>query len=852
MARRIVYDAKTSLKFASGGSVNAINLGNSSTLNRSDQFSVSMWFKHTAELAAANTYLMARASAWYIRRTAGANNIQVGIYNQVPTQIATTAYTLPDNGVWHHLVVTCTTTVVKYYLDGQLIQSPAMTATSFTQNSNPTIIGGWDGTTAGFNYEGNLEEVRYYSSVLTQDEVTKLYNNNIVPKGCVGEWLLNEGSGTTATDTVGTNNGTISGATWSTDVPTKPRLKTRNYTSSLNFNGSSAFVNCGTGTDNTIANLSLACWVYLPKRGATNSTFMAKDSNSGGRSWVFRAATTNQLAFEVDGTGTFLQSSEVLPFGQWIEVVLTAGNVSGANQDYVMYVNGKIFASGTKPKITANSTNGLYFGKRNYTGAEDYLTGNLADCRMWNRTLSATEVSNMYYNGTVPTTGLTGRWLISGDSGTTITDSSGYGNTGTITAATFSSNIPMPLRLKTRNYISSLKFDGSTNTCVTTNTAATQLSTGTISIWFNPTATNSSYRVLMAKNNAYGVFLKDDTLIIYDWGGTSDRTTSIKPSKNNWHMATVTFQSGVTNGTTVYLDGLPVLTTTMTVSNQNTALVFGNTSGQCLTGNLVEARLWNKVLSASEVANLYYSNSIDRSTLVGEWLISGNAGTSVLDTSGNSNTATVSGATFSSNTPFTTRKLVNGNLVNNGYFSDIPNLYTPQTANAWIDGTASGSTTNPPIYKWRKYSSSVAQTCNFTSSNELQLTNAGGLSAYCWVGSDRNVALSAPTYTTMMENDIKVTPNTSYTLTVRAKADFTPATGQISVNATTNSGDGTDLTFNSASYNSITSDYQIFTKTFTTDATAQWISIVIKNGIVGVTAVAGTLTIDYIELKPTN
>lgn len=79
-------------------------------------------------------------------------------------------------------------------------------------------------------------EVRMWNRVLDANEVSALEFSNTVPNGLVGEWLLNEGSGTTATDTSGNGrNGVISGATWSTDAQFKSRLaSTRNNSAVYN------------------------------------------------------------------------------------------------------------------------------------------------------------------------------------------------------------------------------------------------------------------------------------------------------------------------------------------------------------------------------------------------------------------------------------------------------------------------------------------------------------------------------------------------------------------------------------------------------------------------------------------
>jgi hypothetical protein len=70
-------------------------------------------------------------------------------------------------------------------------------------------------STPGFgesHFLGGLAEVRMWNRALSETEVSDLYHFNTVPEGLVAEWLLWEETGTTAFDTIGGHDGTISGA----------------------------------------------------------------------------------------------------------------------------------------------------------------------------------------------------------------------------------------------------------------------------------------------------------------------------------------------------------------------------------------------------------------------------------------------------------------------------------------------------------------------------------------------------------------------------------------------------------------------------------------------------------------
>jgi len=88
------------------------------------------------------------------------------------------------------------------------------------------------------NYtKGKLYDVRLYNRALTDDEcLARYYNNENITSGRVGWWKMNEGSGTTITDSQGTNHGTLTGGSWKAEVMDKNRSQTngRNQVSGRN------------------------------------------------------------------------------------------------------------------------------------------------------------------------------------------------------------------------------------------------------------------------------------------------------------------------------------------------------------------------------------------------------------------------------------------------------------------------------------------------------------------------------------------------------------------------------------------------------------------------------------------
>ncbi len=141
------------------------------------------------------------------------------------------------------------------------------------------------------------------------------------------------------------------------------------------------------------------------------------------------------------------------------------------------------------------------------------------------------------------------------------------------------------------------------------NPAALQVGTGSISAWIKTSGAGNQYRGIVTKLNAFGLYLRNNRLIIHDFGSNSRRDTGVNLDDNTWHHVAVTFQSGVANGTIIYIDGTARLTTTMTVVNQLQPVIIGaGTDADSYAGNFAgsidEVLLYNTVLPASVISSI--------------------------------------------------------------------------------------------------------------------------------------------------------------------------------------------------------------------------------------------------------
>ena len=181
-------------------------------------------------------------------------------------------------------------------------------------------------------------------------------------------------------------------------------------------------------------------------------------------------------------------------------------------------------------------------------------------------------------------------------SGSTWYDLSGGGNNGTLTnGPTYDSANK-----------GSIVFDGTNDHVECSNDSSFQIYEGTISAWIKAQNGNSSYRSIIAKGNAWGIFLYNDIFSTYSWGNVARRETGIDLGDNNWHYVAMSFTNTLgtpSNNAILYVDGISVLTTTVTHSNHNISVKIGENgnAGQEFYGNISSAKIYNRALSSTEI-----------------------------------------------------------------------------------------------------------------------------------------------------------------------------------------------------------------------------------------------------------
>lgn len=220
----------------------------------------------------------------------------------------------------------------------------------------------------------------------SSDEDTQAVTLTILDSG-LRVWLkLNETSGTTAADSSGNSaNGTlVNGATWTTGQSGN----------GVNLDGSNDHVSLPAGLANFTGGLTITLWVRVDTVGDYARFVDLGVGQSNQNIWFGRVGTTNNLGFKVyNGTagGTQVTATGAIATGSWQHFAVTQTSTGAV----VIYKNGAQIATGstTVPVNVTRASN--YLGRSNWS-ANAYLDGVLDDVRIYNRTLSATEVSLVY------------------------------------------------------------------------------------------------------------------------------------------------------------------------------------------------------------------------------------------------------------------------------------------------------------------------------------------------------------------------------------------------------------------------------------------------------------------------
>jgi hypothetical protein len=353
-------------------------------------------------------------------------------------------------GQWNFATATYTGSAIYMYVNGSKIpeEITGISGTLGTNSGQLCIMRSWNALAAGA-LTGNAYRPLVFNVGCTLAEHQEMYYSNGVKMsaalqaGKVLDLAMTEGSGSTIADVSPTGAVATIGAASSWDTGNTPakirRLSSVTSTSSLFFDGSTAYVSLGTAGPiaQALTAFTVSAWVKLE----TNKLqAIVSDTNSAAKHFNFEVlgGTTNgrrpQLVVTTNGTSGTAIANVRLQLRSWYHVL---GTYDGATVK--MYVNGDLAGSAVATGTAAASTDDMRIGS-GINGAR-FLSGNTNQVKFWTRALSAGEALSVYQgdNSASIRTSIAGEWLMNDGSGSTVADSAGT-DTGTITAATWTTD----------------------------------------------------------------------------------------------------------------------------------------------------------------------------------------------------------------------------------------------------------------------------------------------------------------------------------------------------------------------------------------------------------------------------
>lgn len=348
-------------------------------------------------------------------------------------------------GFWHHVVVTYSFSALSndpiFYIDGVkqnvLASDSNPTGTIGTDDANLYFGNRSAGSSGG---EVEMQNVQIYNRVVTEEEAYQIYKKGSpLSTGCVGHWKFDEGSGTSIVDSTGiSGDGTITGTSWSTDVPFAARTAITTRRMGVDVSGQKSLSIQGVDyatfpiTPDLTTGFNFALW-YRPNQ-AGNEGIVNWESAADRNGFNLRKNSTGTIGLVgSNGSATVfvLTSTQVLNLRSWYHIAVTYNS----SKQVRVYLNGTQILSGSGT-ITTNAT-ALTIGRRSYQNTfharalfKDFTFQNTGTA--W----TAAQVSDLYYRHVIPSGSI--RYRMNDN----VTDQNGA-NALTLTGTTYETDSPM-------------------------------------------------------------------------------------------------------------------------------------------------------------------------------------------------------------------------------------------------------------------------------------------------------------------------------------------------------------------------------------------------------------------------
>ena len=491
-----------------------------------------------------------------------------------------------DDGAWHHLALTTTSSAQVLYLDGTSVATGSTTFTN-ASSTDSTLIGNDGGS--NYDFDGLIDEVAIWDTALSASDVSSIYNN--------GKVIDLSKSASYGTDRTGNLKLWLRAGDKAEPESTTSIARQDFYT---DFDGTNDYVDCGAGVGNELGDdysgdLTVSAWIKPVTTGGDHGFFNIGDFSSSYGEFVFHLYQNKlYLTLNSNGWRTFTAFTNT----DWSHV--TAVYKAGSESDTKIYVNGEsqsLTGSGTFPSASDMDFNGLKTIIGAYHSTTYAYDGKISNIGIYQTALDAQTISQ------------------------------------------FAKSRFTPMR---DNRFSVVDFDGS-NDVIALDSSVSLTGEFTLSAWVKFDA--FSVVIWGDSANQNWVRVSSATQVSYKFSGAgSDINHGLTFTTDEWQLITITRNSS--NVITVHRNGVAGGTTSSS-SNTFTPSIIGrkDASDNHFNGQMSSVSIYN---SEKDAYALYQKgityNESSESGLIGLWRMGDDTSKSyptIADSSSNSNDGTI-------------------------------------------------------------------------------------------------------------------------------------------------------------------------------------------------------------------
>ena len=605
---------KVGQAFSFDGTDDYFNVPYRSSLDLQGSLTITAWINSTNN-SSLNRGIAGKAGGYQIYVEAG-GLLVFGFYNGSHWTLLHSSILIPEN-VWVHVAGTFNSTdgTMQLYINGAPDTS-LITAQRLSANANSVKVGGFGSD--GSPFSGRVDEVGIFNRALSASEIAAIYNADsegmcrpsVAPPAGLVSWWSGDNN---ALDIIGTNNGTLNGATY---APGK-------VGQALSFDGSDDYVSISDADFRSNAPRTMALWVNTTDAGAPTTYGNLKGAffgrgNSVDQHLHLGVADGKQTIEWYYGGHHSIQGTSNIADGNWHYLVFVsdgAGTVS-LYVDSVLENSGSFFhTSGS----TATRFGSEYQGGGNYSY---FFNGRMDEVAFFNRSLTTTEITAIYNAGSAgirrpsvaPPSGLVSWWKGENNAN----DQLGVNNGTLQGGTTYSAGLVGQ----------AFSFNGVNGYVEVPHSATLNLTSGlTLGTWFNlrsldaalfskgdsgASEPGSSYHLVVMPNGSINVALYGTYPA--DWWQTAAGLVTT----GQWYHVATTWDGtyGPSGNVKLYLNGALVQTWTKSLTPLNATtqtLTLGSmkppTYYHHMDGLIDEPAIFSRALSADEIATIYNTGS---------------------------------------------------------------------------------------------------------------------------------------------------------------------------------------------------------------------------------------------------